>query len=180
MLSILEDSQCMSGVLPAVCGQTSFWDWCYCIRIRCINQLWPECVSSCFENKRLVKRKFWLSHFIHSNPVHKPCFSFSRSSKWTSRFVSIWRKAAKGKCKILQTVYGNKALSQTYFFIWFKRFRVGCEDHIDDSNSGWVSTVQKWEITAKFWKLVVRDHQMTLKLMEDQLYINREWLIFKW
>jgi hypothetical protein len=57
MLSILEDSQCLSGALPAVCGQTSFWDWSYCIRMRCINQLWPYCVSSRFENKRLVKRK---------------------------------------------------------------------------------------------------------------------------
>jgi hypothetical protein len=25
--------------------------------LRRINQLWPDCVSSCFENKRLAKRK---------------------------------------------------------------------------------------------------------------------------
>jgi len=167
-------------VLPAVYNQTSFRDWCCCIRMRCINKLWPDCVSSSFENKRLVKRKFWLSHFIHSNPVHEPCFSFSQKSKWTSSFLSNWGKAAKGKCKILQIVCGNKALSQTYVFKWFKRLRVGCQDHVDDINSELLSTVQKWETTGKFWKLVARDHQMTLKLMEDQLNINREWSILKW
>jgi hypothetical protein len=51
---------------------------------------------------------------------------------------------------------------------------VGYEDHVDDSNSGWLATVQKWETTAKFWKLAARGHQMTLKLMEDQLNINKE------
>jgi hypothetical protein len=57
---------------------------------------------------------------------------------------------------------------------------VGCQDHVDDINSELLSTVQKWETTGKFWKLVARDHQMTLKLMEDQLNINREWSILKW
>jgi hypothetical protein len=44
----------------------------------------------------------------------------------------------------------------------------------DDSRKGQSLTAQNMETVAKVSKLVDKEHQLTLKLMEDQLHINWE------
>jgi len=43
--------------------------------VRHINKLQPLCISSCYNHYRLVKRKFYFSHFTHSTPACMLCFS---------------------------------------------------------------------------------------------------------
>jgi len=51
---------------------------------------------------------------------------------------------------------------------------VGCEDFEDDSESGWLLTAQNLETDAKVCDLMARKHQITLKLIMEQLHINHE------
>jgi hypothetical protein len=56
-------------------------------------------------------------------------------------------------------------------FEWFKKLREGNEDLEDDAS--WVAiSCPKSRNSCEDYKLLARDHHMTLKLMEDQLRIN--------
>jgi len=58
-----------------------------------------------------------------------------------------------------------------HIFEWFKRLREGHEDLED--NARWAAvTCPKSGNNCEGFKLLARDHQMTQKLMEDQLSIN--------
>jgi len=51
---------------------------------------------------------------------------------------------------------------------------VECEDPEDDSKSGWLLTAQDLEKAANVSESMARIHQMTLKLIKEQLHINHE------
>ena len=58
-----------------------------------------------------------------------------------------------------------------HIFEWFKRLREGREELEDDAR--WVAVgCPKSGNGCEGYKLLARDHQMTEKLMEDQLCIN--------
>jgi transposase len=50
--------------------------------------------------------------------------------------------------EMLQTVYGDEALSRTSVFEWFKRFKDGCEDLQDVPRSGRSSTSRNADTIA--------------------------------
>ena len=71
--------------------------------------------------------------------------------------------------KLLQFLMEMK-LFTLYIFEWFKRLREGHEDLEEDAR--WVAvTCPKSGNNCESYKLLARDHQMTQKLMEDQLGI---------
>jgi hypothetical protein len=74
-----------------------------------------------------------------------------------------------------KTLNGNKAPSLTHVFRCLKRHREGHEDLEDDPRSRWSSTVQNKETVAtEVPQMVARDHQRSLKLIEDQLCSNHK------
>jgi transposase len=56
--------------------------------------------------------------------------------------------------RMLQTVYGDEALSRSSVFEWFKRFKDGREDLQDDQRSGCTSTSQNADIIANVHEMV--------------------------
>lgn len=68
------------------------------------------------------------------------------------KFLLKLRKTAIETHKMLWTVYGNEALSQTCVFQWFNRCRLQCVDHEDDPRNGWLSTTWSLGTIVKFMK----------------------------
>ena len=70
-----------------------------------------------------------------------------------------------------KTVYGNEALFCTHVSKWLKDSEVSGPWRWSKE---WVA-ITAWHLEAvvKVCEMVARDHSMTLKLMEDQLHINR-------
>jgi hypothetical protein len=71
--------------------------------------------------------------------------------------------------EILQTVYGDEALSCSSVFEWFKRFKYWREDLQDDPRRKLPTTSRNADTIAKVRKLVIRDRRLTLRMMSDQL-----------
>jgi hypothetical protein len=76
--------------------------------------------------------------------------------------------------EMLQTVYGDEALSRSSVSEWFKQFKDGREDLQDDPISGRPSTSQNSDTIANVYEMVTRDHKLTLRMMSDELNINKE------
>jgi hypothetical protein len=73
----------------------------------------------------------------------------------------------------------TKAFTEMKLYLVFSSLNVlndseGCEVLEGYTKSGWQPTAQNLEIVAKLHELVTRDHQLTLKVTEDQLHINKE------
>jgi ribosomal protein S25 len=75
---------------------------------------------------------------------------------------------------MLQTVYGDEALTLISVFEWFKRFKYWHGDLQDDSRSGRPSTSRNADTIADVRKMVTRDRRFTLRMMSDELNINTE------
>jgi transposase len=56
---------------------------------------------------------------------------------------------------------------------WFNRFKDGCEDFQDDPRSGRPSTSRNTDKIANVREMVTRDRQLTLRIMSDELNINK-------
>jgi transposase len=56
--------------------------------------------------------------------------------------------------EMLQTVYGDEALSHSSVFEWFKRFKDGREDLQDDLRSGRPSTSRTADTIANVFEMV--------------------------
>jgi hypothetical protein len=75
------------------------------------------------------------------------------------------------KCVNWLQLFVEMKLCTLHNFEWFKRLREGHEDLQDDAR--WVDiTCPKSGNNCESYKLLARDHQITHKLMEDQLGIN--------
>jgi transposase len=59
--------------------------------------------------------------------------------------------------EILQTAYGDEAVSRNSVFEWFKRFKDGREDLQDDPRSGRPSTSRNADTIANVREMVTRD-----------------------
>jgi hypothetical protein len=60
--------------------------------------------------------------------------------------------------EMLQTVYGDEALSHSSVFEWFERFRDGREDLQDDPSSGCPSTSLNADTITNVHEMVTRVH----------------------
>ena len=75
------------------------------------------------------------------------------------------------KCVKWSQLIVEMKLYTLHIFEWCKRLREGHEDLEDDAR--WVVvTCPKSRNNCEGYKLLARDHQMTQKLMEDQLGLN--------
>jgi hypothetical protein len=86
-------------------------------------------LSSC-DDCQALKRKFYLNQFICSNPVHTLPFSLlSIHSEWTATIT----------CKLLETLYGDDALSYTKFHWMETKCSLKCKKvvfaKVSDQNS---------------------------------------------
>jgi transposase len=75
---------------------------------------------------------------------------------------------------MLQTVYGDEALSHSSVFEWFKQFKDTREDLQDDPRRGHPSTSRNADTIANVREMVTRDRRLTLRMMSDELNINKE------
>jgi hypothetical protein len=76
--------------------------------------------------------------------------------------------------EILQTAYGDEALSHSSVFEWFKRFKDGREDLQDNSRSRCPSSSRNADIIANVREMVMRDRRLTLRMMLNELNIYKE------
>jgi transposase len=76
--------------------------------------------------------------------------------------------------EMLQTVYGGKVLSRSSVFEWFKRCKDGREDLQDYPRSRRPSTSRNAGTIANVREIVTRDRPLTLRIMSDELNINKE------
>jgi transposase len=70
--------------------------------------------------------------------------------------------------EMLQTVYGDEALSRSSVFEWFKPFKDGRENLQIDPRSGRPSISRNTEEIANFHEMVTRDRRLTLRMMSDE------------
>lgn len=75
----------------------------------CADTSFTKFLSSC-DDCQAFKRKFYLNQFICSSPAHTLFFSL---------FVNTQCMTATITCKLLETIYGDEALSCTRFH-WMK------------------------------------------------------------
>ena len=76
--------------------------------------------------------------------------------------------------KLLQEVYGEATMSRARLFEWHKRFTSGREEVEDDPKSGWPSTTKTADNIGKVNELVRSDRRLTVRMMAEELNINRE------
>jgi transposase len=76
--------------------------------------------------------------------------------------------------KMLQTVCGDEALSRSSVLEWFKLFKDGFKDLQDDPRSGRPSTPRSADTIPNVRAMVTRDRRLTLRMMSDELNINKE------
>jgi transposase len=76
--------------------------------------------------------------------------------------------------EMLQNVYGDESSSRSSVFEWFKRFKDGREDHQDDPRSGRPSTSRNADTVENVPEMVTRDRRLALRVMLDELNINKE------
>jgi transposase len=79
--------------------------------------------------------------------------------------------------EMLQNVYGDEALSRSSIFGWFKRFKDGRDDLQDDPRSGSPSTSRNADTIANVREMVTRDLRLILRMMLDELEINKETIL---
>jgi histone-lysine N-methyltransferase SETMAR len=77
-------------------------------------------------------------------------------------------------CEMLQTVYGDEALSRSRVSEWFKRFNGRREDLQHDPRSGRPSTSQNADTIANVREIVTRDRRLTLRIISDESNINKK------
>jgi transposase len=83
-------------------------------------------------------------------------------------------KAPTETHKMLRTVYGDEALSRSSVFGWFKRFKYGRQDLQDGPRSGRPSNPRNADKIANVLEMVTRDRRLTLRMMSDELNINKK------
>jgi hypothetical protein len=71
-------------------------------------------------------------------------------------------------------VYSDEALSHSSVFGWFERFKDRREDLQDDPSSRHPSTSQNADTIANVREIVTRDCLLTLRMMPDELNINKK------
>jgi transposase len=68
----------------------------------------------------------------------------------------------------------NEALSRSCVFEWFKRFKDRREDLQDVLISGRPSTSRNADTIANLREMLIRDSRIDLRMMTDELDINKE------
>ena len=77
--------------------------------------------------------------------------------------------------KLPHEVYGEATMSRARLFEWHKRFFTsGCEDVEDDPKSRRPSTTKTADNIGKVNELVRSDRRLTVRMMAEELNINRE------
>jgi transposase len=76
--------------------------------------------------------------------------------------------------EMLKTVHGDEALSRNSVLEWFKRFKDKREDLQDDPRSGRLSTPRNADTIANVCEMATRDLRLTLRMISDELNINKE------
>ena len=90
------------------------------------------------------------------------------------KFLAQLGKSPTETLAMVRSVYGDQTLSRARVFMWHKRFRDGREDVDDDERPGRPSSSRNEENVRKVRDLVRSDRRLSIKMMADQLGLNRE------
>ena len=74
---------------------------------------------------------------------------------------------------MLEQVFLEQTLSHLTVSLWHKRFKEGCEDVEDDPRCGRPSTSRDETNVELVKKIVCGDHPLTVRLISDELGLNR-------
>jgi len=83
-------------------------------------------------------------------------------------------KTPKETYAMLVRVYEDQAVSMKCVYEWFARFREGRESVSDNPRSGRPATSVSDENIVKVRKLITNDRRLTVRMIADELQINRE------
>ena len=90
------------------------------------------------------------------------------------KFLVKLRKTPTECFKLLKEFYGEDVMSRTQIFEWYKRFEKGCEEVKDDPKTRRPSTTRTDENITRVKLLVQSDHRLTVRMISDELSLNRE------
>jgi hypothetical protein len=75
---------------------------------------------------------------------------------------------------VANCLWCDEASRRSSEFEWFKRFEDASADLLDDQNSGPPSTSRNEDTIADVREMVTRDRRWALRMMSDELNINKE------
>jgi histone-lysine N-methyltransferase SETMAR len=75
---------------------------------------------------------------------------------------------------MLTEAYDADAMKKSSVFEWHKRFKEGQEDVKDDERTGHLKTHRTDENVEKVRKLVCSDRRLSVLMMAEELYLDRE------
>jgi len=83
-------------------------------------------------------------------------------------------KSATEMYDLLKKVYGDKCLSCTQVFEWFKRFKEGREEIRDDQHPSRPSTSKTDTNIEKVSEIVRQNHSLSIQAVADLINIDKE------
>lgn len=98
----------------------------------------------------------------------------SEEQRYNLKFLVKLGKTPTESLKLLQEVYGDDAMSRPRVFEWHKRFASGRETVEDDPKSGRPSLTRTDDNIDRVNELVRSDRRMTVRMMAEELGLNRE------
>ena len=105
--------------------------------------------------------------------------NFIRQAMTTEQCINlkflVWLgKTPPDALRTLQEVYGDETMSRSHVFEWHKQFKEGHKDVEDDSRSGRPSTSRTVHNVECVKQMVCGDRQLTVRMITDELEINRD------
>lgn len=83
-------------------------------------------------------------------------------------------KSASETAALLQEAYGEHSMKKSSVFEWHRRFKEGREDVRDDARSGQPKSKRTAANVDKVRALVRSDRRLSVRMMAEELNINRE------
>lgn len=110
----------------------------------------------------------------------KHCFTFSVIFQWqtlntnvlTIRFCFLLEKSAAETAAMLQTAYGEEALSQARIYVWFSRFKSGQMSTEDEAQLGHPLTSKMDENIEKIHVVIMFGCCRTIDELEEMTGIS--------
>lgn len=98
----------------------------------------------------------------------------SNEQRTNIKFLAKLGRTPTETFEMLKAAYGDQTLSRARVFEWHKRFSSGREDVDDDPRPGRPSTSRNSDNVEKVKELVQSDRRLTIRMIADQLTLDKE------
>lgn len=105
---------------------------------------------------------------------HCHCKTMSNEQRTNIKFLAKLGRTPTETFEMLKAAYGDQTLSRARVFEWHKRFSSGREDVDDDPRPGRPSTSRNSDNVEKVKELVQSDRRLTIRMIADQLTLDKE------